>query len=196
MAAPDFVHQIAPARIWGDDSPVWLKALILLWRMESDTDAKLESVVPICSPKAREEKVIVFTHSPTRCGISKGSFARAACRDSPESPATPKTQPGMRGGSVPRATGMSRTKRIRPSGQKTNSGVLVATDVLSEGQNLQDAAIIVNFDLPWAIIRLIQRAGRVDRIGQNLKKFLLFLPAPPMALTAIIRLRARVRQRP
>lgn len=36
--------------------------------------------------------------------------------------------------------------------------ILVATDVLSEGQNLQDAAVIVNYDLPWAIIRLIQRA--------------------------------------
>ena len=41
--------------------------------------------------------------------------------------------------------------------------VLVATDVLSEGQNLQDCSIVVNYDLPWAIIRLIQRAGRVDR---------------------------------
>ncbi|PPI25288.1 NgoFVII family restriction endonuclease [Rathayibacter sp. AY1B1] len=45
--------------------------------------------------------------------------------------------------------------------------VLVATDVLSEGQNLQDAHIVVNYDLPWAIIRLIQRAGRVDRVGQQ-----------------------------
>lgn len=44
--------------------------------------------------------------------------------------------------------------------------VLVATDVLSEGQNLQDASIVINYDLPWAIIRLIQRAGRVDRVGQ------------------------------
>jgi len=43
--------------------------------------------------------------------------------------------------------------------------VLITTDVLSEGQNLQDAHIILNYDLPWAIIRLIQRAGRVDRIG-------------------------------
>ncbi|MGB3652596.1 MAG: helicase-related protein [Rivularia sp. (in: cyanobacteria)] len=42
--------------------------------------------------------------------------------------------------------------------------ILIATDVLSEGHNLQDCAIIVNWDLPWAIIRLIQRAGRVDRI--------------------------------
>lgn len=45
--------------------------------------------------------------------------------------------------------------------------ILVATDVLSEGQNLQDSHIIVNYDLPWAIIRLIQRAGRVDRVGQE-----------------------------
>ena len=45
--------------------------------------------------------------------------------------------------------------------------ILVATDVLSEGQNLQDASIVVNYDLPWAIIRLIQRAGRVDRVGQT-----------------------------
>jgi hypothetical protein len=37
--------------------------------------------------------------------------------------------------------------------------VLVATDVLSESQNLQDCSIVVNFDLPWAIIRLIQQAG-------------------------------------
>jgi len=40
--------------------------------------------------------------------------------------------------------------------------VLIATEVLSEGQNCQDANVVVNFDLPWAIIRLIQRAGRVD----------------------------------
>ncbi len=45
--------------------------------------------------------------------------------------------------------------------------VLVSTDVLSEGQNLQDCAMIVNYDLPWALIRIIQRVGRVDRIGQQ-----------------------------
>ena len=45
--------------------------------------------------------------------------------------------------------------------------VLLSTDVLSEGQNLQDSAIVVNYDMPWAIIRLSQRAGRVDRIGQQ-----------------------------
>lgn len=54
-------------------------------------------------------------------------------------------------------------------------GVLVATDVLSEGQNLQDAHIVVNYDLPWAIIRIIQRAGRVDRVGQRSEKVYVYL---------------------
>ncbi len=73
--------------------------------------------------------------------------------------------------------------------------VLVATDVLSEGQNLQDAAIVVNFDLPWAIIRLIQRAGRVDRIGQKAEEILCYSFVPADGVNRIIRLRERVRQR-
>ncbi|MEW6665283.1 MAG: helicase-related protein [Thermodesulfobacteriota bacterium] len=73
--------------------------------------------------------------------------------------------------------------------------VLISTDVLSEGQNLQDGAIIVNYDLPWAIIRLIQRAGRVDRIGQKSDTILCYSFLPAEGVERIIRLRARVRQR-
>lgn len=73
--------------------------------------------------------------------------------------------------------------------------VLIATDVLSEGQNLQDCATIVNFDLPWAIIRLIQRAGRVDRIGQQADTINCYSFLPAEGVERIIRLRARVRER-
>ncbi|MCV3213216.1 helicase-related protein [Plectonema radiosum NIES-515] len=73
--------------------------------------------------------------------------------------------------------------------------VLIATDVLSEGHNLQDCAIIVNWDLPWAIIRLIQRAGRVDRIGQNAEKILCYSFLPAAGVEHIINLRLRLRQR-
>jgi Helicase conserved C-terminal domain/PLD-like domain len=73
--------------------------------------------------------------------------------------------------------------------------VLIATDVLSEGQNLQDCATIVNFDLPWAIIRLIQRAGRVDRIGQQADTINCYSFLPAEGVERIIRLRARVRAR-
>lgn len=73
--------------------------------------------------------------------------------------------------------------------------VLVATDVLSEGQNLQDCFVIVNYDLPWAIIRLIQRAGRVDRIGQQSDRILCYSFLPADGVERIIRLRARVLNR-
>ena len=73
--------------------------------------------------------------------------------------------------------------------------VLVATDVLSEGQNLQDCAVVVNYDLPWAIIRLIQRAGRVDRIGQQAYDILCHSFLPAEGVERLIRLRKRVRER-
>lgn len=73
--------------------------------------------------------------------------------------------------------------------------VLIATDVLSEGQNLQDASIVINYDLPWAIIRLIQRAGRVDRIGQRSERILCYSFLPADGVESLLRLRARVRQR-
>ena len=73
--------------------------------------------------------------------------------------------------------------------------ILVATDVLSEGHNLQDCAIIINWDLPWAIIRLIQRAGRVDRIGQNAEKILCYSFLPADGVERIINLRGRLKQR-
>ena len=73
--------------------------------------------------------------------------------------------------------------------------VLVATDVLSEGQNLQDCHVVVNYDLPWAIIRLIQRAGRVDRIGQEAEEILCHSFLPAEGVERIIELRKRVRDR-
>jgi hypothetical protein len=73
--------------------------------------------------------------------------------------------------------------------------VLVATDVLSEGQNLQDCHVVVNYDLPWAIIRLIQRAGRVDRIGQQAETICAHTFLPAEGVERIIRLRGRLRQR-
>lgn len=73
--------------------------------------------------------------------------------------------------------------------------VLLATDILSEGQNLQDAGIVVNFDLPWAIIRLIQRVGRIDRIGQQAAEILTYSFLPAAGVERILQLRARVRRR-
>ncbi len=80
-----------------------------------------------------------------------------------------------------------------PEGQEIR--VLVTTDVLSEGQNLQDAHVVLNYDLPWAIIRLIQRAGRVDRIGQKSSKIIAYSFLPEDGIENIIHLRRRLSQR-
>ena len=73
--------------------------------------------------------------------------------------------------------------------------ILISTDVLSEGQNLQDSNVVVNFDLPWAIIRLIQRAGRVDRIGQRAEEIRCYSFLPAEGVERLIQLRSRIQQR-
>src|SRR3989441_1006605 len=88
-----------------------------------------------------------------------------------------------------------RRRRELVRGPEEERRVLVAADVLSEGQNLQAGAIVVNFDLPWAIIRLVQRAGRVDRIGQKSERILCYSFLPAEGVERLLRLRARVRQR-
>lgn len=73
--------------------------------------------------------------------------------------------------------------------------VLVATDLLSEGQNLQDCAIVVNYDIPWAIVRLSQRVGRIDRIGQRAEDILCYSFLPEDGVEAQLKLRARIKAR-
>lgn len=80
-----------------------------------------------------------------------------------------------------------------PESEQTR--ILIATDVLSEGHNLQDAHVIVNYDLPWAIIRLIQRAGRVDRIGQQAENIYCYSFFPADGIEEIINLRGRLNDR-
>ncbi|MCC8113070.1 MAG: phospholipase D-like domain-containing protein [Bacteroidales bacterium] len=86
----------------------------------------------------------------------------------------------------------SNDKKLAPEEQ---TRVLIATDVLSEGQNLQDSHVVVNFDLPWAIIRLIQRAGRVDRIGQKAEQIFCYSFFPADGIEEIINLRGRLNER-
>ena len=96
---------------------------------------------------------------------------------------------------MPGASVRSATTRRTVIPAKEQLRVLIATDVLSEGQNLQDAAIIVNYDLPWAIIRLVQRAGRVDRIGQKADRHSLLLVSAGRRRRTDYSLPRRVRQR-
>ncbi len=73
--------------------------------------------------------------------------------------------------------------------------VLVATDCISEGQNLQDCDYQINYDVHWNPVRIIQRFGRIDRIGSRNKKIQLVVFWPDVSLDDYIALKSKVETR-
>ena len=74
----------------------------------------------------------------------------------------------------------------------TNIDILIATDCISEGQNLQDCDMLINYDIHWNPVRIIQRFGRIDRLGSRNKAIQLANFWPNMELDEYINLEARV----
>lgn len=73
--------------------------------------------------------------------------------------------------------------------------ILIATDCISEGQNLQDCDCVINYDIHWNPVRLVQRFGRIDRIGSQNVVIQMVNFWPDVQLDAYIDLRARVETR-
>lgn len=73
--------------------------------------------------------------------------------------------------------------------------ILIATDVISEGQNLQDCDYLINYDIHWNPVRIIQRFGRIDRIGSKNESIQLVNFWPDITLDEYINLKARVETR-
>lgn len=157
---------------------------------KSETDSKLNALHDLVSKHHFADKVLVFTQfADTAYYLKQQLEARGA------------DGVGVVTGQTTDSTAVAwkfspvsnkKDDRISP---REELRILIATDVLSEGQNLQDSAVVVNFDIPWAIIRLIQRAGRVDRIGQQADDILCYTFLPAAGVERIIRLRGRVQQR-
>jgi len=153
-----------------------------------DADAKLNALARLIVVDHPNDKVLVFTQFADTARYLAMQLKARGVRDAA----------GVTGAAHDptelawRFSPLSNDKQIAPADELR---VLIATDVLSEGQNLQDCAVVVNYDLPWAIVRLIQRAGRVDRIGQRASGILCYSFLPADGVERIIRLRGRVRQR-
>ena len=172
------------------DCRALLSILVERGAWDADRDAKLAALLTLLTETHPNDKVLVFSQFADTVRYLAGELAARGVAS-----LTPVT------GDSPDPTGLAhrfspvsneRREQIAP-GQELR--VLVATDVLSEGQNLQDCAVVVNFDLPWAIIRLIQRAGRVDRIGQRAPEIKAYSFLPADGVERIIALRQRVRTR-
>ena len=73
--------------------------------------------------------------------------------------------------------------------------LLIATDCISEGQNLQDCDTVLNYDIHWNPVRIIQRFGRIDRIGSRNRSVRMINYWPTKDMDAYLRLQSRVEAR-
>ena len=90
---------------------------------------------------------------------------------------------------------ISKGKSVLLPGRSEELDILIATDCISEGQNLQDCDYLINYDIHWNPVRIIQRFGRIDRIGSNNERIQLVNFWPDVDLDEYINLKARVETR-
>ena len=90
---------------------------------------------------------------------------------------------------------VSKDRDVLMPGSKKDIDILIATDCISEGQNLQDCDYCVNYDIHWNPVRIIQRFGRIDRIGSRNEQIQLVNFWPDLTLDEYINLKARVETR-
>lgn len=90
---------------------------------------------------------------------------------------------------------ISKDKKLLMPDDTNNIDILIATDCISEGQNLQDCDYLINYDIHWNPVRIIQRFGRIDRIGSKNKYIQLVNFWPDVTLDEYIDLKAKVETR-
>ena len=156
---------------------------------DPDRDAKLEALEQLLVNQHKHEKVLVFTQFADTAHYLAHQFKRRGIADLEAVTGSSANPTAL----SKRFSPVSNNYTIKPN--ESELRVLIATDVLSEGQNLQDCHVVVNYDLPWAIIRLVQRAGRVDRIGQQNDTLDVYSFLPAEGVERIIRLQSRLRAR-
>lgn len=176
-------------------------------KVTPDRDEKIEELKRIVSDKitnpinAGNKKVIVFTAFADTAIYLYDCLAKWA-----------KTEFGIYSGLV---TGSNEPKTNLPLKRKDFTGILInfsprskergeegaeidlliATDCISEGQNLQDCDFLINYDIHWNPVRIIQRFGRIDRIGSKNEAIQLVNFWPAIGLDEYINLEQRVKGR-
>jgi superfamily II DNA or RNA helicase len=144
--------------------------------IEPKDDAKLTVLKDKLLTLSQKSQVIVFTYySDTLNYIHENCANSKEFRKLKIEKISGKTPPNER-------------ERIVNDFLSKKIDVLMSTDVLSEGMNLQSAQIVLNYDLHWNPTRMIQRAGRIDRIGSPYKKIYVYNFFPEDELEELLRL--------
>lgn len=171
-----------------EDAQAVLELLKRFGRWDERKDSKLEALYRLMTDQHPNQKILVFSQFSDTVDYLERALQARGVQDVAKVTGSTTDTVAM----VQRFSPVSNGQQPNPANEIR---ILLATDVLSEGQNLQDAHIVVNYDMPWAIIRLIQRAGRVDRIGQQASEILCYTFLPAEGVERILGLHARVRER-
>ncbi|MGH2480134.1 MAG: C-terminal helicase domain-containing protein, partial [Ktedonobacteraceae bacterium] len=156
-----------------------IAALRTIWQqiaaITPQQDTKLARLKELLTGDLRGKKVLIFTYYKDTARY----LARQLWSDEPEmrawradagSPLIRRMDSGAdareRAELVARFAPLA-NNRLDIAGSEQEITVMISTDVLSEGQNLQDCGVLINYDLHWNPTRMIQRAGRIDRIGSS-----------------------------
>ncbi len=127
-------------------------------------DPKLDRLIALLDRELRGTKVLLFTeYRDTARHLWHALVGRGGVALIDGDGAFLGTAPAGRRAVIERFA--PHANRVRPPHARERVDLLIATDVLAEGLNLQDAAHVVSYDLPWNPVRLIQRIGRIDRLG-------------------------------
>jgi hypothetical protein len=159
-----------------------------------EQDAKLRQLKELLAGELRGQKVLVFTYykdTARYLGRQLAEEPGEAFREQIESPYIRRID----GGTAPadrvrvvQAFAPRANAREHIAGTDEEIDVLISTDVLSEGQNLQDAGVMLNYDLHWNPTRMIQRAGRIDRLGSAYDTLWIYNMFPDQGLESLLKI--------
>jgi len=164
-------------------------------------DAKLEHLKSLLAGALRDQKVLLFTYYKDTARYLYRWFRSDAGQEFVKTIGGPSVR-RMDSGASPR----ERRRIVEHFAPKSNGradlagsddeiDILISTDVLSEGQNLQDCAHLLNYDLHWNPCRMVQRAGRIDRIGTEFDTLYVFNMFPDEGLERLLGLVERLSRR-
>ncbi len=170
-----------------------------IWQRVKDIrpkdDAKLAKLKEILTGELRGKKVLIFSYYKD---TARYLYSQIGNPDNPNAAAFQKQLDAvnirrMDSGADPR----ERSNIVKSFASKANKAtelvgtgkeidILISTDVLSEGQNLQDCGYLINYDLHWNPTRMVQRAGRIDRIGTDFDRLWIYNMFPDEGLERLL----------
>jgi len=152
-----------------------IDALTSIWQRVKDItpekDSKLQMLKKLLTTDLKGKKVLVFSYYKDTARYVYGELigdAGASFRKKAGNPRIRRMDSGADARErvrIVQAFSPAANNKPDLAGTEEEVDLLISTDVLSEGQNLQDCGIVVNYDLHWNPTRMVQRAGRIDRIG-------------------------------